>query len=397
MINLTVYTAVTCTYGSRKPTGMVTYIEDDLKLTQEVCTNLLGPNAVADEKTEVALRIDVIGYIVDLDTQRVLIARKNFLSALHGFISLNMEGKISLRTAQRLASWASRYGKICRVMRPFCGALNRLIAGRVEAHASFILSVEAKIAVKCWQAMLCLVRHEETRFTRTLESFAPESPTVIAEFDSSLTGSGIVWYQRRHGAEEVVGVCAVDLTFMNFGDDSSFQNLAEFIGAILAVIGYILQGHRGKTLALRGHSVTALTWAWTERSRGSIVTNAAMIWTLLCVAADVNIRETTHIAGKDNEICDQLSRRGLNPKLTIKQHAEKLGVGGGRVIDAQEDATIMALLKLCSPDIVIESDIQFTKFWREGRDAVDALIARTTCPTHFLPQTDGIPSCRTEQ
>ena len=49
--------------------GMVTYIEDDLKLTQEVCTNLLGPNAVADEKTEVARRIDVIGYIVDLDTQ----------------------------------------------------------------------------------------------------------------------------------------------------------------------------------------------------------------------------------------------------------------------------------------------------------------------------------------
>ena len=57
----------------------------------------------------------------------------------------------------------------------------------------------------------------------------------------------------------------------------------------------------------------------------------------------------------------------------------------------------MALLRLCSPDVVIESDIQFTRFWREGRDAVDALIAKITCPTHFLAQIDEIPSCRTEQ
>ena len=76
-------------------------------------------------------------------------------------------------------------------------ALKRLTVGRVEVHASIILSPEAKITVKCWQAMLCLVRYEEIRFTRTLESFATESPTVIAEFDSSLTGSGIVWYQCR--------------------------------------------------------------------------------------------------------------------------------------------------------------------------------------------------------
>ena len=119
--------------------------------------------------------------------------------------------------------------------------------------------------------------------------------------------------------------------------------------------------------SIRAIYVSPQRRAWTERPRGSIVTNAAMIWTLLCVAADVNIRETTNIAGKDNVICNQLSRRGLNPKLTIKQHSAKLGVGGGRVIDAQEDATKMALLRLCSPDVVIESDIQFTRFWGRKR------------------------------
>ena len=81
--------------------------------------------------------------------------------------------------------------------------------------------------------------------------------------------------------------------------------------------------------SIRAIYVSPQRRAWTERPRGSIVTNAAMIWTLLCVAADVSMRETTPIAGKDNEICDQLSRRSSNPKWTAKEHAEKLGVGVG--------------------------------------------------------------------
>lgn len=80
-------------------------------------------------------------------------------------------------------------------------------------------------------------------------------------------------------------------------------------------------GYRGKTLALRGDSVRVLTWAITERPRGSIVTNAAMIWTLLCVAADIDIREITHIPGELNDKCDQLSRRGADNKTSVLEHA----------------------------------------------------------------------------
>ena len=128
--------------------GLADDIEEDLRLTREVCTSLLGPTAVADDKTEHGRRPDVIGYVVNLDDKRVSIARKNYLSAFHGFINVNVDGLMTLRFAQKLASWASRYGKICRVMRPFCGALNRLIAGRTSPYATFFLSPEAKIAIK---------------------------------------------------------------------------------------------------------------------------------------------------------------------------------------------------------------------------------------------------------
>jgi hypothetical protein len=98
-------------------------VDKDLVETRRICTSLLGPGAVADDKTETGTRLDIIGYTVDLESRRVSIAKKNFLAALHGFIGINVDKRLNLPAAQRLASWGTRYGKICRVMRPFCGAL----------------------------------------------------------------------------------------------------------------------------------------------------------------------------------------------------------------------------------------------------------------------------------
>lgn len=354
-------------------------IDSDLAITKEVCTNLLGPTAVAEDKTEFGRRIEIIGYIVDLDVQRVMIARKKFLTAIHGFASIDLDSKMSLRVAQRLASWSSRYGKICRVMRSFCGALNRMTTGRTEAHASFILSAEARIAIMCWRAMLFLVRYDEVQFTRTLDSFSLPTSPIVAEFDSSLSGAGLIWYNRSEGTEVEVGVCAVDLSFLAFGEDSAFQNLAEFIGAILAVVGYICLGHRGRSLALRGDSVTALTWATTERYSGSTVTNAAMVWTLLCVAAEVDITEITHISGKDNFRCDSLSRRGESGQ-TVGDQATAMGIVGAKVVSIQEDSNLLALLEKCDPRIVLQSDEDFVDFWCTTRAIIDRFLAAPPPP-----------------
>ena len=84
--------------------GFKTDIAADLALTRSICTKLLGPGAVADEKTEVSRHLDVIGYVIDLDTGRVLISKKNFFTALNGFLNADTTERINQRTAQRLAS-----------------------------------------------------------------------------------------------------------------------------------------------------------------------------------------------------------------------------------------------------------------------------------------------------
>ena len=228
------------------------------------------------------------------------------------------------------------------------------------------------MTIQCWRAMLCLVRHRETEFTRSIASFASETPAQVAEFDSSLSGAGLIWYSRDGDAEVALGVGAADLLFLGFGEDSSFQ--------YLAVLGQIALGFWGRSVALRGDSVTALTWAITERPRGGRVTKAAMVFSLLCIASDVDVREVTHIAGTENKNCDRLSRRGSAPAMSILEEAEAMGVRGVKVVEIDGDEDITDILKLCDPRCELHSEEEFIGFWTAARNAIDSFLRRHPTP-----------------
>ena len=351
--------------------GMAGDIEEDIKRCTEVCTKLLGPEAVATEKTEVGSRVEVIGYVIDLECSRVAIARKNFLNTIYGFLSVDLSRPVSLKTAQRLASWASRYGLICRALRPFCSALNHLIAGRQERHAKIALTEEARIAIRMWRAMLYLVRYDEARFTRTLESFNADPPQYVAEFDSSLSGVGVLWFQRVNDGEVCVGGAAVDIRGLGFGEDSSFQNLAEYMGALIGVLGLVSLGIEGGDIEIRGDSIAALTWAQTERVRGTRVTNAAMVFTSACLRYGMDVKEATHISGENNFRCDRLSRlaeSGLDARTVMND----VGLTDCAVIDLTSHGGFTALVELCNPRRAFADEKSFAVFWGEIRGALDS-------------------------
>ena len=226
-------------------------VATDIKEATRICLSLLGPKSVATDKTETGTRLEIIGCVVDLDTMRVSIARENFLSAIHGFLSIDLYESARLKTMQKLASWGSRYGRICRLMRPFCGALNRATIGRRDRHATFLLEEETKCAIRCWRVMLFLVGYDETQFTRSLDSFDTRPAVYIVEFDASLTGAGVLVYQRIDSVEECVAATAMDLRGLNFGTDSSFQNTAEYIGAIIGILCLLKLGVSNEDIELR--------------------------------------------------------------------------------------------------------------------------------------------------
>ena len=95
---------------------MAADLSDKIECSKAVCVDLLGPNAIAEDKTESGIRLDVLGYVLDLGPRLASISRKNFMNAVYGFFTTELDKEISLATALKLASRGSRYSKICRAV-----------------------------------------------------------------------------------------------------------------------------------------------------------------------------------------------------------------------------------------------------------------------------------------
>jgi hypothetical protein len=126
-------------------------VEHDMRICKEVCEGLLGPKAMAEDKWECGRRIDFIGWSIDLDKQRVSIARRNFLKTLYGFFSVDETKAIPMREIERLASWSSRYQSVIRLARPLTTVLYSQIAGLTNRNMCKLLNDEGKEVINIWR------------------------------------------------------------------------------------------------------------------------------------------------------------------------------------------------------------------------------------------------------
>jgi ribonuclease HI len=234
------------------------------------------------------------------------------------------------------------------------------------------ITSEARIAIRMWRAMLYLTQFDELQFTRPLASFSDGQPVFIAEFDASLTGVGVLVYERVDGTEMCVGGGAVDIRGLGFEGDSAFQNIAEYIGAIVGLGALIVLGTRCNDIEIRGDSIAALTWAQTERARGQRVTNASMVFTTMCIKHGMDVKVATHIRGEDNFRCDQLSRL-VESERSVQQTMEELGLGESGVIPLQECEWIRRVVGLCDPGREFKNEKEFVRFWEEVTEAIEKL------------------------
>ena len=252
---------------------------EDMSATDNVCGNLMGPDSVEETKTKSGRSLTFIGYEIDLDKRLVTISKRNILRILYGFLNVDLHGTMKVKTMQKLASWASRYGKICIYMKPLISVLYAEYAGRGD-HTSFPLSVKACQVIRYFRVLLGLIAVNSVEFSRPLKLFKQTISNIVIEFDASLTGMGLLYYERSDVGEVLIAGGAIDITTLQFESEASFQNTAEFIAAVLGIRGLKQLGLQPESVCLRGDSVTALTWASTGRFKGELVGNAAVVLVL---------------------------------------------------------------------------------------------------------------------
>jgi hypothetical protein len=265
----------------------------DMLTTDQVCCNLMGPDSIEQTKTRSGRCLTFIGYDIDLDKQLITISKRNMLRALHGFLIVDKEVPMKVKTMQKLASWASRYGKICVYMKPFVSVLYAEYTGRND-HASFKLSTKAWQVIRYFRVLLGLTAVNDVEFARPLKSFRKAKSNLIIEFDASLTGIGLLYYQQSGNDEILIGGGSVDISALHFASEASYQNTAEFIAAVLGIRGLRQLRLQPNSVCLRGDSMTALTWASTGRFRGELVGNSAAVFVLQNIYEKVTISEIIH-------------------------------------------------------------------------------------------------------
>lgn len=134
---------------------------------------------------------------------------------------------------------------------------------------------------------MSLVALDEEKFSRSIHTFACVEPRLFIQSDTCLFGLCILVYAVPD-RDILLGGSAVDISHFGFGEDSSFQNVAEFVAAVMGIVMIIKMGLLFMTKDY-GDFVTALTWISNEKYRGLSVANAAMVhtitpyWVLLAV------------------------------------------------------------------------------------------------------------------
>ena len=341
-------------------------VERDMAAAEKLCTNLLGPDAVESSKSVFGKALDFIGYHIDLKTMLVSVKHRNMLRTLYGFLEIDVDQPVTLFKMQQLASWAARYANICTYLNPLKAILYGEFTGK-RHRMSWQLEPATKVAIKIFRALLLATATRGTNFVRSALSFAKEKlHDLVVEFDASLTGIGCVWYSYDvdTGTEVPVGFASWSIESLELESQPAFQNFAEFLGGVMAIVGALAFIDKIATIVLRGDSVCALTWAEKWNFNGHRTRKSAFVFILLLMKTGVKISGFEHISSEDNWLCDGLSR---SPDITNKM-AERLGDAVQIMFDVTE------LKELVNPKIEWEEEDEFASFFRQANRIVDNLI-----------------------
>ena len=327
----------------------------DLEVARSVCNGLLGIGAVEERKTLSGRSLDFIGWVFDLDTQSVSVARHNYLKTLNGFMSVDVRAAVSVKAVQRMASWASRYSAVCRTLKPFTQDLFNSIRGR-QPHAEFKLPPNARRAVEIWRASLLSLQLAPGEFSRPLHTLGHRAATYLIEYDACLTGLGLI-VSSISDTQACKIICGAKFSVADFclEHQSRHQNVCEFIAVVAGLAVLAALGISGAGVRIIGDNTSSLSWCVHQRFHSDIGKATATMYMALTTVCDLQIVDGIHIAGERNVIPDLLARDG-----TL---AESGFVGPSCFVSA-DFPQVLAAIQSCDPRRDVgDTDATFYGFW----------------------------------
>jgi hypothetical protein len=350
-------------------------LESTLDIVREIIKMLLGPNSINEKKTHWGRRATMVGWDIDLDTKLVTMAEHNLLRTFYDFFQVKLGGYVTVKYLQRLASYSSRYSTICRYMRPFSQYLYAAASGYQKENVKILVTEDLMVVIDLWTMVLVLTVIEPARFQRSIASFAQMEPSILINFDASLTGFGLIFYRivsdvdssgnRRVTSHQVFAVMQYSTPY-RLNSESKYQNAMEFISIVTTMASLISLGYRDLSLSLLGDSVSALTWSYKEKFSSTQARKAAILYMQLMSRPEVKlvVSEIRYVNTIYNVHCDAMSR-GATPL--------SLGYNQSIILDIRSNPALRRWIDRMDPSEVFELT-HLHSLWNESDQLLQTLL-----------------------
>lgn len=339
-------------------------VDNDIKVATSICCELFHSDCVESTKTVRGRVVEVIGYTIDLDLGRVSVSQKNFLRVIYGLSTMPNSGVIPVKVLQKFASWVSRYSSIFNFLKPLSKNIYDSFAGYSNQHVCIHLTDQLVMTLRLFRAIFIMGILRDDLFSRPFRSFRMIQPQIVIEFDASLFGCGVILYAISGTEERFLGSVSVSLSTLKFGHDSSFQNAAEFIAAVVGLVVTMKLCEPGTCVKFRGDSISALTWLQTFKFKSILIHKMATLYTYVCLRHGFHISDSSHICALDNQRADFLSR-----------HVSE--ACGDIVVD------VNPLLEVVDPSVPIDTDEQYIQFWNRLPIVVNHVLSSIKNPPNL--------------
>lgn len=296
-------------------------VAQDIATVSRCIDDLLGNDAIAEDKTEWGRVIEWLGWRFDLDTMSVSVADHNYYKTLHGFLSVTKGQRIQVRSLHTLSSWASRYTLVCPFMAPFSGYLYTAFSGYTNLEAVIVLPDSAYLVVLLWRIFFFLMKLEPRNFSRSLESFRPRPRAqYLLEVDGCPEGIGCLVLRRGRDGRWATWYAFSWCFEYALGNESRYQNSMEFISAVMGLACLTWLGIRDAEVEVLGDNMASLCWMSSMKFKPGSSTSAAIAYMLLQQVVGLRVVNTVFRAGVLNFRADALSRNTSPSVFGFRPH-----------------------------------------------------------------------------
>lgn len=346
---------------------MASDLDSDNQALQKYCCALLGPNAIALNKYESGRQVVLIGWNVDLNTRMITLSTNNFNKFAYALFNIDLDRHVQVTTLEKLASLGSRYSLIIPEMKILNSAIYRNYAGMTNRNAFIAWHDDTIVTMWIWRTLIINLHFNEKTAAKPLDSFRITEPQILITFDASLSGIGAI-IRKYVGKDcngdiiwgEIIKMGSVKYNDLHqpiqFGDDSSFQNLSEFIAVVFALLMLRCLNIPPVGIVLQGDSITALRWSETHRFRGILSNPAALVYLNICTHHGYEINLVDYIDSNSNYQCDSLSR-DCKPEELCKS----LSCSTDCIWHVDDNSN--HILSLCGPNIPFNDLSYLLTFW----------------------------------